>query len=400
MTKQDIIEAAFRAWGRELYKTTSLTQLAEVLGVTKPALYRHFRNKEAVLEAMHQYFFDHFVAFTKPAFLVALNSEDMDQGFTLLVRALTEYYLRYPLLFIFSLIRIYGNKEKNQDIVRQYLARGVDLGKLWNPEEVRDVYPPKSQFVVATITFLVTLFHKNRADRSEEPAEEEIQRFVSFVEVTVSYGLGFNTEKIDALDYENLEKDGEYQPPDDEDGLLKAVAEAVAEAGPWNASMEMVAQRSGLSKSGLYSHFKNKQDMLFQLFLTEFDRIVNYAEAETRRSAVLEEQIYLAIMAIVKYLRGKPEILITMDWIRTRRLEFGVALPSRLYRVFADLRFLEHPGLFPGFENEGEAVSQWILFLIVSTLMWKPEEFSFSNLPLGSFRILYQFITLGVKDSN
>jgi AcrR family transcriptional regulator len=244
---------------------------------------------------------------------------------------------------------------------------------------------------------LVTLFHKHRADQTEEPPEYEIQRFISFVEVTVSYGLGFNKERMDALDYENLEKDGDYQVTEDGDGLLEAVAAAVAEAGPWNASMEMVARRSGLSKSGLYAHFKNKQDMLGQLFLTEFDRIVNYAEAETRRSGVHEEQIYLAITAIAKYLRKKPEILVTLDWIRTRRLEFGGSLPSRIYRVFTDLRFQEHPEVFPGFENEGEAVSRWVLFLIVSTMMWRPAEFSFSELPLSSFRILYRFIALGVK---
>jgi AcrR family transcriptional regulator len=38
MTKQDIIKAAFRAWGRELYQTMSLTQIADELNVTKPAL--------------------------------------------------------------------------------------------------------------------------------------------------------------------------------------------------------------------------------------------------------------------------------------------------------------------------------------------------------------------------
>jgi hypothetical protein len=122
---------------------------------------------------------------------------------------------------------------------------------------------------------------------------------------------------------------------------------------------------------------------------------VNYAEAETRRSDVHEEQIYLAITAIAKYHRSKPEILIAMDWIRTRRLEFGGPLPSRIYRVFADLRFQEHPDVFPGFENEGEAVSQWVLFLIVSTLMMRPggrEGGVYSDLPLSSFRILYKFI--------
>ena len=46
MNKDDIISAAFRAWGREGYRKMSLTDVASELGVTKPALYRHFGDKE------------------------------------------------------------------------------------------------------------------------------------------------------------------------------------------------------------------------------------------------------------------------------------------------------------------------------------------------------------------
>jgi AcrR family transcriptional regulator len=397
MTQQDIIEAAFRAWGLELYKTTSLTQLAKALGVTKPALYRQFRNKEAVLEAMYRYFFDHFVGFTKPAFDAAQNSADVDQGFSLMIRAVTEYYVRYPFMFVFSLVRIFGNREKEQDIRQQCLSRGIDMRRPWNFEDAQLNYPSQSQLVMAGITFLIALFHKNSIDRIEKLSEKEIYQFISFVEVTVFYGLRFNKERVSTLDYEKLEATGEYQTVEGEDGLLKAVAEAVAEAGPWNASMKMVARRSGLSKSGLYAHFKSKQDMLGQLFLIEFDRIVNYAECEMRRSGVREEQIYLAIAAIAKYLRAKPEILVALDWIRTRRLELGLSVPSRIHQLFADLRFQECSENFPGFENQSEVVSQWVLFLIVSILMGKPAELSFSDLPLNCFRILYRFIALGIK---
>ncbi|MDR0472401.1 MAG: TetR/AcrR family transcriptional regulator [Treponema sp.] len=40
MTKNDIIKAAFRVWGREFYQTASLSELALELGASKAALYR------------------------------------------------------------------------------------------------------------------------------------------------------------------------------------------------------------------------------------------------------------------------------------------------------------------------------------------------------------------------
>jgi AcrR family transcriptional regulator len=178
--------------------------------------------------------------------------------------------------------------------------------------------------------------------------------------------------------------------------LLKAVAGAVAQAGPWNASMDMVARRSGISKSGLYAHFKSRADMLAQMFLTEFDRIVDYAELGKSQSPVLEEQFYLAIVGIANYLRSRPEILITLDWIRTRRLDLEIAVPPRIFRLFADIQ------VKPGWENEGseldgEPFAQWVLFLIVNTLMRRPEGASFSEVSNMSFRILYKFIVLGIE---
>jgi AcrR family transcriptional regulator len=60
MNKTDIIEKALHVWGREMYKTTSLSRLAQALGVTKPALYRHFANKKALLDGIYGYYCDHY----------------------------------------------------------------------------------------------------------------------------------------------------------------------------------------------------------------------------------------------------------------------------------------------------------------------------------------------------
>ncbi|WP_010259506.1 TetR/AcrR family transcriptional regulator [Treponema primitia] len=399
MNKTDIIETAFQVWGRELFKTTSLSQIAQALGVTKPALYRHFESRGALLDGMYGYYCDHYVGFMKASYEKAVESRDINQGILLMARNFAEYYARHKYIFIFSLIEVYGDKNRDKDILRQFAIRGMDVKKHWFFLEAGDDHPSKAQLIVTAIFFLVTLFHKSRHGKTGEPTNEEIQQFISFAEGVISHGLGFDKNLVNALDFEKLEKSGGHQiPPEGEnEGLLKAVAGAVAEAGPWNASMDMVAQRSGLSKSGLYAHFKSKADMLGQMFIAEFDRIVDYAELEQSRSELPEEQFYLAIAAIANYLRSRPEILITLDWIRTRRLDLGVTVPPRIYRIFADIK-LEGAGENPGgLALSGETLSQWILFLVVNTLMRRPERFSFSDVSNTSFQILYKFIVLGIE---
>jgi AcrR family transcriptional regulator len=398
MNKTDIIETAFRVWGQELFKTTSLSKIAQALGVTKSALYRYFESKDALLGGMYRYYCDHYVDFMKASFEKAMEDRDINRGILLIARNIAEYCARYKDIFIFSLIEVYGDKNREAGVLERFALQGMDMRKHWVFLDAGDGYPSRVRLIITAIFFLVTLFHKSRAGEPADPTETEIQTFISFAEGVISHGMGFDKNLVSALDFAELEKTASNQiPPEGEnDRLLKAVAGAVAEAGPWNASMEMVAQRSGLSKSGLYAHFKNKADMLGQMFITEFDRIVDYAELERSRSAVVEEQFYLVMVAIANYLRSRPEILITMDWLKTRRLDLGVSAPSRIYRIFADINLKDAVKIPGGSGLTGEALAQWIMFLVVNTLMRRPEGTSFSDVSNTSFRILYKFIVLGI----
>jgi AcrR family transcriptional regulator len=394
MNKIDIIETALRVWGQETYKTTSLSHLAQALGVTKPALYRHFASKKDLMDGLYGYYCDHYVRFMQEPYAKGMENSDRNTGILLIVRAAAEYCARHKHIFIFSLFEVYGNKDREGDLLRQLAIRGMDIrkGRFFLDT---DGYPYHSQLIHSTVLFLAALFHRGRQGNSDDPGEEEIQTFLSSTEGLISHGLGFVQNQAGAPDFRELEKNGNSMlPPEGEnEGLLKAVAGAVAQAGPWNASMGMVAERSGLSKSGLFAHFKSKADMLVRMFSVEFDRIVQYAEMERSRSAKPEEQFYLAIVAIANYLRSRPEILIAMDWIRIRRLDLDISPPSRAYQLFPDIGIngTDLAGL------SGETIAQWVFFLIISALMRRPEGSSFADVPDSSFRILYKFIAFGIE---
>ncbi|MDR1302941.1 MAG: TetR/AcrR family transcriptional regulator, partial [Treponema sp.] len=419
MKKADIIKTAFRVWGRTLYQSTSLSEIAQELGVSKSALYRHFESKQALLEAMYEQFFTEYVAFIKPQYDEArLNQDRRDQLFSIM-RIVVEYYVRNRDAFIFCLIQVYGNQRLDQ-MVTFMIAQGLDMQELQCLEEGDTSYPSIMQLVTTTLTFLVAYFHKHGYTGKEGPTDEQVWQCITRVEQSIAHGLGLYEEALDALDFEELEsRFGAWalgfttdRCPKDmqelekrekktkryerkkylkaEDGsLLNAVASVVAEAGPWNASMDMVARRSGLSKSGLYSHFKNKQDMLRHLFMREFQWILSYAEGGLTLSAIPEEQLYLVILAIVDCLRSYPEILQTVNWIRTRPLNLSAKSPEVL-AIFSAIKF--NPAVLIT-----EQTGHLILFLIINTLMRHPRGIAFSELPNRSIRILFRFIALGVS---
>jgi AcrR family transcriptional regulator len=399
MTKDEIIKTAFRVWGRECYLTTSLTKIAAELGVSKPALYRHFKNKQSLLNAMYESFFEHYSAFIRPGYEAALKTGDTWESLLIMMRTIVDYYARNAEAFIFSLTQVYGSREF-RNMGEEMRRRGIYVGKFLINGGEREPYPPLFQLIFISLTFWVALFHKDRLGEkglsAKPPEEGDIRSLIDSLEARVVSGLGLSGDMIDAMDYGELEKKLPHDLLDtlEDGGLLKAVSAAVAEAGPWKASMDMVARRSGLSKSGLYAHFKNKQDMIRQLFQTEFERLADYVEAGSRSSALPVERFYLIILSIVDYLRSRTEILIALDWLRTRRLNPGLEIPPRIYRVFFDM------GLsLPGQDWEpalAETNAQWILFLIINILMRLPEGMSFAELPNSGIRRLFRFIGRGI----
>ena len=420
MTRDDVITAAFRVWGREFYKTTSLTMVAESLGVSKSALYRHFLGKETLLEAMGDRFYDDYAAALKPAIAEALKEPRRQEQTVVMVRFISSYFARRFDYFVYSLMRLHGRKEQHFFNTEALARRGASFEGL-DRTETNCQYPSLLFLAGITALFGTALFHKHRRGfrspvyTAEEiaavreaaaavppPSDEEVRIFAGSVASLVLRGLAFDRALIDSLPYKTLEAQDAppHTPPDP---LLKAVAEAVAEEGPWSASMETVAKRSGLSKSGLYAHFKSKADMLSRLFMSEFERIAGCAAARIAAGKNREEQLYLAILSITGYLRDRPEILTALDWVRIQRLELNLSIPPVLHDFFASLQ------LANSMESAGY-LAQWSMFLIVSALMRRrlsetedcpgcPGEAPEAGEALDSksLRKIFRFITLGIE---
>ncbi|MDR1950422.1 MAG: TetR/AcrR family transcriptional regulator [Spirochaetaceae bacterium] len=409
MTNQDIIKTALRVWGRELYRSTSLGDLARELGVSKAALYRHFTSKGELMEAMREYCFDDYASFLRPHCETALKTGNRVRAIPVLFRHIAEYYIRNRNIFVFFMIQVYGDMSEGY-VADQMGRRGIDVGNLRQFTENMEAYPSVGQFLIVSLVFWVARFHKVAHRQETAPSGELVRKTIAGVEKKINSGLALDRGRIEALDYEKLEAVTAAvtvtaleakSAPDENRDILRAVGAVVAEVGPWNASMEMVARRSGLSKSGLYAHFRNRQDMLRQLFLTEIERIIGLAKKNIKLSAAPEEQLYLGIFSIVSYLRSHSEILIALNWVRTRRLNLGRSSDPDLFRVFEDIAI----EALKDDEN-----THWILFLVLNTMVhWskrnstahapreprQPAEGDFSDMPNRSVRRLYRFIGLG-----
>jgi AcrR family transcriptional regulator len=413
MNKSEIVDAAFRVWGRNFYRKTSLSQLAGELGVSKPALYRHFKNKQALSAAMTERFFDDFAAAIREDFKNALQAKDADDGLFTIIRSIAGFFARNVQALLFSLINIYDRNLDSSTIADNLESRGADMGIIQTIVEKKySGEPAMIRLIFATLTFLTAHFHKKNKSMENPPDNEEVQDITFLVCKTVKNGLGFSAGKA-TLDFDKLEAMIEGMPLNAEpEPFFKAIAEAVAEAGPWDVSMDMVAKKLGFSKSSLYVHFKNRKDMLRRLFASEFKRIIDFAKQGIKLSDDTTQQLYLGIYSITVYLRLRPEILIAMGWIRTRKLDLGKSEKHiEIFRLFEDI---DIESMRNSDEQERQRISHWILFLLINILSrtvtntnkrfpWlcdelclTPENYSSKNEQNNDIRVLYKFITLGL----
>ncbi|GMO38344.1 MAG: hypothetical protein Ta2F_14580 [Termitinemataceae bacterium] len=414
MTKQEIVQAAFRVWGARNYRKTSLQDLALELGVTKPALYKHFKNKEALCDTMFLNFFDRFAACAEPYYKEAISADKTSkERIFLMNQAFVEFYIRNRDDFIFSISEVYGNEKYKGNLVEQMRLRCIDLHHVLLDEnecEFQDIEKSTHSLLhlITTATVcMLAYFHGNIMREKRNPSEDEINKFSNTIAEYINYGLKLNRNIIDGMDWKSMEKKNEDFSVEthfgEDQNIMKAVANVVAIEGPWNASMQMIAEKLGLSKSSLYSHFKNKLDMMRRLFFVAADDIVKRAHKATTFSSVPEEQLYFAIMSIVSYLKSNPEILIVLDRIRMRSSEFydGDGCTDHCSQEIFDLKKIHL--IFSNIKNDkneslvNELQTDYILFLIINILIQHPNGVDFGGIQNKSFRILYKFIALGIE---
>ncbi|MDR0402208.1 MAG: TetR/AcrR family transcriptional regulator [Treponema sp.] len=403
MTRNDIINAAFNVWGRGFYKTTSLSELAKALGVSKAALYRHFPDKDALFEAMNSRFFDDYAEALKPEMDRARTVSDKREKLLIMLRIIIKYFAGNFSFFIFVLFAMNKTGKPGFHLKRFLMEvekRGIKFPFLGKVPIPKNEYPSLAFLAGMTVFFGVKLLYTKYRDPNISLTEgvlmeislteEELRSSVDSTVEKIWRGLRFDKNLIDGVPFEKLEglAAGLAKSPEG-DPLLKAVAEVVAEAGPWRASMETVARRSGLSKSGLYAHFRSKRDMLSRLFMTEFERIAEIAAACSGLSPLWEERLYLVIFSVTEYLRSRPEVLVTMDWVRIQRLELDISLPLQLHDFFS--------GLTVDLDISSTDISEWVFLLIGIMLMRYYHSENSLDLPNEALRKLFRFVSLGVE---
>jgi AcrR family transcriptional regulator len=90
--------------------------------------------------------------------------------------------------------------------------------------------------------------------------------------------------------------------------ILSAVAQATAELGYTDMSVEAIIARAGVSRRTFYEHFKNKEDAFLAAYDATVHRLATHVRHAYLQQATALERLRAGVGAYLQFLASEPEL--------------------------------------------------------------------------------------------
>ncbi|WP_319559698.1 TetR/AcrR family transcriptional regulator [Marispirochaeta sp.] len=318
MKKAEILSSAFNVWQTSMFSRTSLTPLAQRLGVSKAAIYRYFPGKESLNTAMEHYFARKYAEASEQA-LTALSQGDLETGIEGYTRELAAFLSGNPGFISFFISRLYHQfKREELPFWNTLLEEAGSLHK-------RFVFLGLSETVSEQCTryFYTHLLSWAQLLTGNGLHESEVYGYVPVI--LTSFFEGFAPRDLPEVPYAAIEKEIQVSPGDlpQENTIIRSLLSVVAKEGIEGATINRIAEQAGYSKSTLYSYFKNKNSMILTILRNHTKAINRLYENHCAGNYPINETIYRLILLISRYLGQTPSFLVTLNWLRFQSPRYG-----------------------------------------------------------------------------
>ncbi len=396
---QLIVDTAFKVWGNNYFYNTSLSSLATALEMTKPALYRYYKNKDAILLAMKNDFIGKYQELLKNS-----KSEKNKTPEELLisytesgVRFFAENYNYYR----FLVLKLINMKQDIELLFKEVVGDeenflSPDLLKKFGLSEIEA--QSISGFILSVGGFLLNqkLFSKTIFTK------KEIDQMVKAIQFIGRHGLKRKNGKSISIDYELIENICKIDKRDilPFNKIFTAVSEVIAEKGIWDTTVDAIADHLGMSKSSLYFYFDNKDQMIADVVDSERERLNELVVERITKFESFEEQLYSIFYVMSSYFLLKPSIFTIMNWLRYQFLNKPVKPYNQKLEKFSEyINIVTNTTSFNPLNFPPDIIAEGLSFILIHGL-WEclgknstPENVNFR------IRKIHQLFLYGFKGS-
>ena len=325
---RQIVDGAFETWARSAFYHTRLDDVAGRLRMTKPALYRYFRSKEELLAAMEKLFVSEYSEMGR-RFEAGAATVSPHEAVALFVRERVRFFGRHVPYFYYMLHHI-GTRHGGS-VLRVMAGHMAFLGScLSRLPGIRDPATAASYLRTTFSFFLMRAGLKKEVLRPRRLSDREQNELESLVQGICARGYATAGRQAPGPRMEEIERACSVSSTDipREDAILRAVAETVAEHGFAEASIERIARRAGPTKSSLYFHFRDRDDMFSHLLARHQERLHELFEARSTPCRSASERLYCFLVVLGSYFQNAREMPAVMNWFRYHGYQLRVSHPD------------------------------------------------------------------------
>lgn len=326
LTKEEIILKVVNIWGENHFQNISLSPVAKALKISKPALYKYFRNKDELITEIYRYFESVQIKFWHDFF-------DKQKDFSgnilrLLIRYTAIFFYAKPEFLIFRKY-MFVSKEQVTTLSKTYIENVLtkdELNDIYSKfEDINCPIKGKEYFFayLFTIVEVWISMQKGLMENSEIEGEKYLKETlidacVDQVSEIIEYGFFKDKVNNKDIDFSSIEKEIEDRKITNdlpEETVLNAIADIIIEEGYWNISVNKIAAKMHITKSSLYNYFDDKKTMIFDSLYKELRGLKKYFSEETFSKSNCFEVWYLFIYLLYSIFSSNIRHTVIMSWI-------------------------------------------------------------------------------------
>lgn len=408
-TKELILDVAFSFMEKPRYASFSMNELAEKVGITKPAIYRHFENKDAVLDAMEERVLNGIIPF-----LDGFENLVGEEGKKTLV-ALIQHFIENPThvnYIIAQLSSIPSYEEHLYQVLAKkevyFIGSGTKSTYLENLNKDIKKFA-RHTFSGMTIFFFVevaerlkkmnyiTKIPSNFADRIVDLLLNGLQGTTKKGDVLHPAGIS-DSRKKELVELCKINK--EILPK--ENKIFTALAQTIKKYHITGVTVEKIAAELNMAKSSLYEYFDNKNEMIKTLIFRELSLLQTILIENSTEAKNFEEYVYILMLSEFEYFTQRPSVIPICGWLLMSGVDMGqenhetnecenknspweLRLPKKI----------NSPDL--GFEYSPELITGWIKCLPAAFLVESSGKTLIQEKRMEGFMLTIDYILDGMK---
>ncbi len=398
-TKERILRAAFELSSCASAKAVSLSDIAKKAGIAKPGIFRYYKSKDDLQETMKNRFFDDFCNYIHTLTLQKEKQNlEIHTFFKERETKLLEWFIHHNDYLLFFLNTLVESDDFIPVFVTEMKKRSLGLAKETAFLEKKAI-SHKLYLRTTEIFFLLARVYA-LAEGIAEKGNENLfcKGLVSLLYNGWSNLEEISDERIKELDaFCNLDED--FFP--EENRMFQALSSLLEEYTLSEITVEKMSSELGMAKSSLYSHYKNKEDMIKTLIEEELLLMLNTMNKTVEKGNNFSEHIYLHMRSQIEYLSKRTGLMPVCNRLSVQGFLPEKFLEDFFYKLNEEKRKLleaNYPFVDIGFPIDGTIIGGWFFSLSVSAFkLGQVFQFSQDEI-INIIRQYYSFMKEGLKN--